>query len=222
MSEPSQEVIFTSSEPSLAMVYDRKTNLHSVYKIRKVTSEERNFVTRSIDTTNTPLGATSYNSSGRHCSKSRLSFLSNDRLSSEMNNHSITYFSRIGNRTTLSPVFGSKSNSYITSNSPSMQQQQGHQHSRSQSPMATISRCQSPTNLAFPGMSPIVAGNSSHHSRLHQTMMASMFRRSIHGSVSENHFNTMRFRELERLNSKVLYPEIILDHVWTESSTTSK
>jgi len=40
MSESSQQIIFTSSEPSLAMVYDAKTGLHSVYKIRKALIEE--------------------------------------------------------------------------------------------------------------------------------------------------------------------------------------
>lgn len=40
MSESCQQIIFTSSEPSLAMVHDAKSGLHSVYKIRKALIEE--------------------------------------------------------------------------------------------------------------------------------------------------------------------------------------
>ncbi|CAH0388207.1 unnamed protein product [Bemisia tabaci] len=40
MCEPSMKVVFTSSEPSLCMLYDFKTGLHSLWKIRKTTTEE--------------------------------------------------------------------------------------------------------------------------------------------------------------------------------------
>lgn len=40
MNESSQQIIFTSSEPSFAVIYDTKTGLHSVYKIRKASAEE--------------------------------------------------------------------------------------------------------------------------------------------------------------------------------------
>lgn len=40
MSDPNQQIIFTSSEPSLAVVYDTKSGLHSIYKIRKALAEE--------------------------------------------------------------------------------------------------------------------------------------------------------------------------------------
>lgn len=50
MNESSQQIIFTSSEPSFAMVYDTKTGLHSVYKIRKASAEEYQIVCGCNDT----------------------------------------------------------------------------------------------------------------------------------------------------------------------------
>lgn len=50
MNESSQRIIFTSSEPSLAMVYDTRTGLHSVYKIRKALAEECQLVCGNNDT----------------------------------------------------------------------------------------------------------------------------------------------------------------------------
>lgn len=50
MNESSQQIIFTSSEPSFAVVYDTKTGLHSVYKIRKASAEECQIVCGSNDT----------------------------------------------------------------------------------------------------------------------------------------------------------------------------
>ena len=51
MCDNTQKIIFTSSEPSLAVLYDTKTGLHSVYKIRKATAEECQIVCGSNDTT---------------------------------------------------------------------------------------------------------------------------------------------------------------------------
>lgn len=51
MCDSNQQIVFTSSEPSLAVVYDTKTGLHSVYKIRKASLEERQIVCGSSDTT---------------------------------------------------------------------------------------------------------------------------------------------------------------------------
>ncbi|XP_029162825.1 anaphase-promoting complex subunit 1-like isoform X3 [Nylanderia fulva] len=50
MNESTQQIIFTSLEPSLAVIYDSKSCLHSVYKIRKVLAEECETVDRSNDT----------------------------------------------------------------------------------------------------------------------------------------------------------------------------
>lgn len=51
MNESSQQIIFTSSEPSFAVIYDTKTGLHSVYKIRKASAEECQLVCGTNDTT---------------------------------------------------------------------------------------------------------------------------------------------------------------------------
>lgn len=50
MNESSQQIIFTSSKPSFAVIYDTKTGLHSVYKIRKASTEECQIVCGSNDT----------------------------------------------------------------------------------------------------------------------------------------------------------------------------
>jgi hypothetical protein len=39
MSDPCQKIVFTSEEPSVCMLYDSRTGLHSVWKIRKALPE---------------------------------------------------------------------------------------------------------------------------------------------------------------------------------------
>jgi hypothetical protein len=39
MSDPCQKIVFTSEEPSICMLYDSKTGLHSVWKVRKALPE---------------------------------------------------------------------------------------------------------------------------------------------------------------------------------------
>lgn len=51
MYDSNQQILFTSSEPSLAVIYDAKTGLHSVYKIRKALAEECQIVCGNNDTT---------------------------------------------------------------------------------------------------------------------------------------------------------------------------
>lgn len=51
MYDSNQQIVFTSSEPSLAVIYDTKTGLHSVYKIRKASTEECQMVCGNSDTT---------------------------------------------------------------------------------------------------------------------------------------------------------------------------
>lgn len=51
MSDSNQQIIFTSLEPSLAVVYDTKSGLHSVYKIRKALAEECQIVCGTNETT---------------------------------------------------------------------------------------------------------------------------------------------------------------------------
>lgn len=110
--------------------------------------------------------------------------------------------------------FGSRT-SYTTtcSGGPSPSQQQ-QQHSRSQSPMATISRCQSPTHSAFSPLLGAPANSIIHHTRLHQTVMASVL-----NQTQNSPFGSCSNIQLQDVisPSKPLYPEICLDHVWTEN-----
>lgn len=51
MYDSNQQIVFTSIEPSLAVIYDIKTGLHSVYKIRKASAEECQIVCGNSDAT---------------------------------------------------------------------------------------------------------------------------------------------------------------------------
>lgn len=113
--------------------------------------------------------------------------------------------------------FGSRNSSFsTTSGGPSPSQQQ--QHSRSQSSMATISRCQSPTHSAF--LSPLLNAGSSniYHSRLHQTVMVTAFSQSQQSPLgaATPSYNSVQLKDIATAG-KPLYPEICLEHVWTEN-----
>ncbi|XP_063980252.1 anaphase-promoting complex subunit 1 [Diachasmimorpha longicaudata] len=224
MCEPTQQIVFTSSSPSLAVIYDTKTGLHSVYKIRKATLDERQVVCGSSDITSSmfnhstsasPLQLPGNASGNKSCSaKTHLSLfgVANPQLSGVNMGMSLGMSN--------SP-FGSRGTSYTTSCSGGAPSPQQHQsaHSRSQSPMATISRCQSPTHPAF---SPLIGGSMGpiiHQTRLHQTVMATIMCHSQHNPSSCNSFH---FQDAPVTSSKPLYPEICLDHVWTENSGVSK
>jgi len=109
--------------------------------------------------------------------------------------------------------YGSRTTSYSTtcSGGPSPQQQ----HSRSHNSMATISRCQSPTHSVV--LSPLFGApiNSNiHHSRLHQTVMVTALSQAQRSSATS--YNSIHLKEVPT-SGKPLYPEICLEHVWTES-----
>lgn len=110
--------------------------------------------------------------------------------------------------------FGSRS-SYTTTGSggPSPSQQQP-QHSRSQSPMATISRCQSPTHSAFSPLLSAPATSIIHHNRLHHTVMATALSHTQNSGIDS--CSNIQLQDVIT-PSKPLYPEICLDHVWTEN-----
>lgn len=112
--------------------------------------------------------------------------------------------------------FGSRTTSYSTnSGGPSPQQQQ---HSRSQSSMATISRCQSPTHSAMSPLLGAPVNSNLYHSRLHQTVMVTGLNQTHSPAAS---YNSIRLKEVAT-PSKPLYPEICLEHVWTENVGVSK
>ena len=118
--------------------------------------------------------------------------------------------------------FGSRTTSYTTSGSGQSpaQQQQINPHSRSQSPMATISRCQSPTHSAFSPLPGVPTGTTVHQAKLHQTMFG-----NIVGYSQNSHcgsYSSMQFQDIGTTPSKPVYPEICLDHVWTENSGAAK
>lgn len=93
MCDANQQIVFTSSEPSLAVVYDTKTGLHSVYKIRKASNEERQTVCGNSDTTPSmfnnstnasPLHIGANASTNRSCSAKALSLFG--KLNKKQNN----------------------------------------------------------------------------------------------------------------------------------------
>ncbi|KYM96372.1 PREDICTED: anaphase-promoting complex subunit 1 [Cyphomyrmex costatus] len=215
MNDSNQQIIFTNSEPSFAMIYDTKTGLHSVYKIRKASTEECQIVCGSNDTmslfnhsTMSPLNVGSNLSANKSCTnKGPLSPFLFGVSSLQLNNSSLGL---------SNTPFGSRTTSYSTnSGGPSPQQQQ---HSRSQSSMATISRCQSPTQSAMsPLLGPPVNSNI-YHSRLHQTVMITGLNQTHSPAPS---YNSIRLKDIPTA-SKPLYPEICLEHVWTENVGVSK
>ncbi|XP_078053194.1 anaphase promoting complex subunit 1 isoform X2 [Augochlora pura] len=214
MYDSNQRIVFTSSEPSLAVIYDTKTGLHSVYKIRKALIEECQVVCGSNDTTSSvfnqsasvsPMNFGNSLSYNKSCtSKGYLSIFGvpNAQLST------------VGLGITNSP-FGSRT-SYTTtcSGGPSPSQQQQQQHSRSQSPMATISRCQSPTHSAFSPLLGAPPTSVIHHTRLHHAIMASALSHVQNSPVGS--CSNIQLQDIVA-SSKPLCPEICLDHVWTEN-----
>ncbi|XP_029167221.1 anaphase-promoting complex subunit 1 isoform X2 [Nylanderia fulva] len=214
MNESSQQIIFTSSEPSFAVVYDTKSNLHSVYKIRKALAEECQLVCGSNDTSllnhsiMSSLNVASNLSINKSCTnKGHLSPFLLGIPNLQMSNNT-----GMGLGLTNTP-FGSRTTSYSTnSGGPSPSQQQ--QHSRSQSSMATISRCQSPTHSAV--LSPLLGAPTNlniYHNRLHQTTSS-----QINPFAS---YNNIQLKDAA-IASKPLYPEVCLEHVWTENLSASK
>lgn len=116
--------------------------------------------------------------------------------------------------------FGSRTGSYTTTTSGPSPSQSMQQLSRSQSPMATISRCQSPTHSAFSPMLGTPIGSVVHQAKLHQTIMASILGVSQNSPMASA--NSTQYHEFGNNLSKPLYPEICLEHVWTESSALIK
>ncbi|XP_066581363.1 anaphase-promoting complex subunit 1 isoform X2 [Prorops nasuta] len=212
MCESDQQIVFTSSEPSLAVIYDTSTGLHSVYKIRKASVEECQLVCGNADNT-----ASLFNNSVSASPMYVNSNLSANKSCTNKNHLSIfgmpnPQLSNIG-LALPNNSFGSRGTSYTTtSGGPSPQQQP---HSRSQSPMATISRCQSPTHSAFSSILGPSSGSVLHNTRLHQAILQSQIQNSPSNCTSIQIPNVT-------LLSKPLYPDVCLDHVWTESIVASK
>ncbi|XP_053998022.1 anaphase-promoting complex subunit 1 [Hylaeus anthracinus] len=212
MYDSNQQIVFTSSEPSLAVIYDTKSGLHSVYKIRKASVEECQLVCGTSDSipsiynqsaSASPLNIGNSISYNKSCTnKGHLSIFGvpNPQLST------------IGLGISNSP-FGSRTSYTTCSGGPSPSQQQ-QQHSRSQSPMATISRCQSPTHSGFSPLLGAPASSSLHHTRLHHTVMATAL-----SHTQNSHMGNCSNIQLQDIitPSKPLYPEICLDHVWSEN-----
>ncbi|XP_034943915.1 anaphase-promoting complex subunit 1 [Chelonus insularis] len=217
MRDSNLKIVFTSTEPSLAVIYDTKTGLHSVYKIRKASSEERQVV---CDTTSS-IWNTSINASPLHVATSTSANKSSN-AKAQMSLFGIPnhHMSSLGLGVSGSP-FGSRGTSYTTSCSGGAPSPSPHQtaHSRSQSPMATISRCQSPTHPTFSSLISGSIGPMLHQTRLHQTAVTNMMCQSQHNPSS---CNSMLFQDAQMPSSKPLYPEICLDHVWTEASGSQK
>ncbi|XP_032663807.1 anaphase-promoting complex subunit 1 isoform X2 [Odontomachus brunneus] len=221
MSDSNQQIIFTSSEPSLAVVYDTKSGLHSVYKIRKALAEECQIVCGTNETTLSLLNRSTNASPlnvGNNLSTNK-SLINKGHLSIfGAANLQMSNIGNIGLGLSNSP-FGSRTASYNTtcSGGPSPSQQQ--QQSRSQSSMATISRCQSPTHSALSPLLGAPANPSIYNSRLHQTVMVTALNQTQNSPMGS--YNSIQLKDVATVG-KPLYPEICLDHVWTESAGSSK
>ncbi|KAK9884562.1 hypothetical protein WA026_007405 [Henosepilachna vigintioctopunctata] len=161
---PSFKIVFTSENPSICVIFDSQTKLHSVYRIRKIRTEERDFYEKSI-------GYVSSIASSSAKLKSRLSIWENNQSN------------------TRSPI--GKANSL----------QSFHLHSKSQSSMATISRCQSPMTSAT--------------SSPQMSMLSSVINPSQIHERSQSIFDSSR-----SMISMKQYPLICLDYVWTEPNTS--
>ena len=114
--------------------------------------------------------------------------------------------------------FRSRGTSYTTSCSANMSTSSQHL-SRSHSPMATISRCQSPTNPIFMSVTPTVSGigNGSSSRSHHQTLLA------LSGGQSAllgngGYCNRPPNQYLSYSSIGTAMPELCLEHVWTESA----
>lgn len=195
LSDSNLRIIFTGSKPSLAFIFDVKTGLHSIYKIRKATQEEIQVI--NATTENTFFTFNSVFSSSLH----------NPSLGIK-NNSSKTIFNTLD--TSVSP-FGSKGSSYTTC-SANISLTSQHM-SRSQSPMATISRCQSPTNPTFTSNR---ASTSSLFNRTHQIPLPNSMRSESnagHSSRGPNNFN----KTADHFMTETLVPDLCFEHVWTEN-----
>ncbi|XP_011495610.1 PREDICTED: anaphase-promoting complex subunit 1 [Ceratosolen solmsi marchali] len=197
-------ILFTTSEPSFAFIFDAKSGLHSIYKIRNASNEECQCINNSGD--NTSLIYNSIFSSSLH-------FAGNNGLSIRSNNKIC-----ISNLGTSSSPFRSRTTSYTTSCSANISLSSQHL-SRSHSPMATISRCQSPTNPIITTMSGTSLGYYTHHNRSHHTLLALSQGQSDRNTGFYNR-PTNQFQNYA-LKGGVL-PELCLEHVWTESVNLNK
>ncbi|XP_014469767.1 PREDICTED: anaphase-promoting complex subunit 1-like [Dinoponera quadriceps] len=224
MSDSNQQIIFTSSEPSLAVVYDTKSGLHSVYKIRKALAEECQMVCGTNETTlsllNHSTNASPLNLGGNLSANKSLVNKGHLSIFGGAANLQINNIGNIGLGLSNTP-FGSRTASYNTtcSGGPSPSQQQ--QQSRSQSSMATISRCQSPTHSALSPLLGAPTNPSIYNNRLHQTVMVTALNQTQNIGSPMGSYNSIQLKDVAVVG-KPLYPEICLDHVWTESSGVSK
>ncbi|KDR08910.1 hypothetical protein L798_00564, partial [Zootermopsis nevadensis] len=180
MSDPCQRIVFTSEEPSICMLYDSKTGLHSVWKIRKAVPEESQAMWSYFE------------SSLNHSSGSMLAGGSNGS-------------NKIYSVFTSTAVDGIKTS--FTS-SPQM--------SRSHSPMAAISRCQSPSvstsNLARLTLTPTSLGWRS----LCQNQIFSLSPGSATPPPDARMMTSQPLVD-NQVEAKPIYPELCLEHIWTEN-----
>lgn len=85
--------------------------------------------------------------------------------------------------------------------------------------MATISRCQSPTNPIFSTMSNTSAGYFGQHSRSHHTLLALSAGQSERNA---GHYNRPTNQYLNNSPTGAIVPELCLEHIWTENPALIK
>jgi hypothetical protein len=83
--------------------------------------------------------------------------------------------------------------------------------------MATISRCQSPTNPIIATMSGTSLGYYTYHNRSHHTLLA------LSQAQSDRNFYNRPSNQLPSYSQKgTVLPELCLEHIWTESINLNK
>ncbi|XP_008202865.1 anaphase-promoting complex subunit 1 [Nasonia vitripennis] len=204
--DTSLRILFTSSEPSFAFVFDAKSGLHSIYKIRKASKEECQIINASSENTSLIYNSM-FSSSLNHTSNTAIGL---------KNSTCRTHLSNLG---TSSSPFRSRAASCTTTGSANISLSSQHL-SRSHSPMATISRCQSPTNPIFSTMNNSSGGYFGHHSRSsHQTLLALSAGQSDRNA---GHYNRPTNQYLNNSPMGATVPELCLEHIWTENPALIK
>ncbi|XP_058810351.1 anaphase-promoting complex subunit 1 isoform X4 [Phymastichus coffea] len=187
------KIIFTSLEPSFAFVYDTRTGSHSIYKIRKITKEEELLFPHQSENISTNISTIP-------------SFYITET----------TFGMKKTKRTASSPFYSRTSHTTNCSANVSF----SSQHlSRSHSPMATISRCQSPTNPMFSGMNNSSIACYPMYSKTHQAILATSSGPSEHSDIILDGRNN---QYSDYMLTATIKPELCLEHVWTENPRTFK
>lgn len=212
ISDSSHKVVFTSDNPSICMTYDSKTGLHSVWKIRKLLPEENQNITTRMEPS--------------HCVEDTQV---SDSVRSNLTSSTQAYASvqsHLSSLVTSRDRFPNLYNLYDTRSAVVNNNSNSVQTSRAQSPMAALSRCQSPsicdTNRLMLSSSP-----QGWVARAIQKIRSPLAGPSVsHSAVSVSHHDKALSSyftiETSEMDAKPLLPEICFEHQWTEAQSFVK